>query len=335
VRAANPSGTSAFTNTASLTAPGGTVNTPPTIAAPPTGSPNPVTGKTTTLSVLGADDGGEANLTYTWSATGPAPATYSANGTNAAKSTTATFSQAGSYNFTVTIKDAQGLTTTASVAVTVDATLTSIVVSPASASVNTNATAQFSTTAYDQFGTALASQPTKTWSVAVGGGSISATGLYTAPATAGSATIKAAVGAISGSTAVTIVAPNLPVVYQAESATLGGGAKVATNYSGYTGTGFVDMPKKNGTIQWNVSAAAAGTYTLAFRYALSSGSRNVSLKINGVAYSGGLTFNSTGGFGKWATVSVTVTLNAGANAILLTTTGQDSGNLDSLTVTPA
>ena len=44
------------------------------------------------LTVLGADDGGEANLTYTWSPTGPAPLTFSANGTNASKNTTAIFS---------------------------------------------------------------------------------------------------------------------------------------------------------------------------------------------------------------------------------------------------
>ena len=41
--------------------------------------------------------------------------TFSVNGTNAAKNTTATFSQAGAYSFTVTITDAGGLTATSSV----------------------------------------------------------------------------------------------------------------------------------------------------------------------------------------------------------------------------
>ena len=41
----------------------------PTVATPATATPSPVTGTTTVLSVLGADDGGEANLTYTWAAT--------------------------------------------------------------------------------------------------------------------------------------------------------------------------------------------------------------------------------------------------------------------------
>jgi len=39
----------------------------PTVATAAAASPAEVTGTTTTLSVLGADDGGQSNLTYTWS----------------------------------------------------------------------------------------------------------------------------------------------------------------------------------------------------------------------------------------------------------------------------
>ncbi|HEY3127805.1 MAG TPA: PKD domain-containing protein [Candidatus Limnocylindria bacterium] len=92
----------------------------PTVATPAVANPNPVTGTTTSLSVLGADDAGEASLTYTWSASGPAAVSFSANGTNAAKNTTASFSGAGSYTFTVTITDGASLTTTSGVAVTVN-----------------------------------------------------------------------------------------------------------------------------------------------------------------------------------------------------------------------
>jgi hypothetical protein len=98
----------------------------PTVATPAKASPATVTvGGTTNLSVLGADDGGESNLTYTWTTTAlpsgaPAP-TLGANGTNAAKNTTATFRQAGSYTLTVTITDVGGRSTTSSVAVTVAA----------------------------------------------------------------------------------------------------------------------------------------------------------------------------------------------------------------------
>jgi hypothetical protein len=77
--------------------PAGPPNAPPTLATPAAASPDPAPGTTTALSALGADDGGEAALTYTWSTTGtpPAPVTFSANGTNAAKNTTATFTKAG------------------------------------------------------------------------------------------------------------------------------------------------------------------------------------------------------------------------------------------------
>jgi hypothetical protein len=44
-------------------------NAAPTVATAAHASPNPVIGTTTNLGVLGADDGGASNLTYTW--TGP------------------------------------------------------------------------------------------------------------------------------------------------------------------------------------------------------------------------------------------------------------------------
>src|SRR5439155_1963500 len=72
-------------------------NQPPTVAQPATANPNPVSGTFTNLSVLGADDGGEAALTYTWSVSGPFAVSFSANGTNAAKNTIATFSGAGNH----------------------------------------------------------------------------------------------------------------------------------------------------------------------------------------------------------------------------------------------
>jgi hypothetical protein len=93
------------------------VNQPPTVATRAAAAPNPITGLTTTLSVLGADDGGEASLVYTWTSSGPAAVTFARNAANNAKSTTATFTQPGSYTFTVTIADASNLTVTSSVSV--------------------------------------------------------------------------------------------------------------------------------------------------------------------------------------------------------------------------
>jgi rhamnogalacturonan endolyase len=179
----------------------------PTVATPAAATPNPVAGTTTALSVLGADDGGEAPLVYTWAANGPAGVTFSANGTNSAKNATATFAAAGTYAITATITDANQLTAASSVNVVVNQTLTSIVVAPTSTTVAPSGTQQFSASAKDQFGANLTTQPAFTWSVVVGGGSIDANGLYTAAATAGSATVQAAAGAISGTAGVAIVVP--------------------------------------------------------------------------------------------------------------------------------
>jgi hypothetical protein len=90
------------------------------------------------------------------------------------------------------------------VAVTVNQTLTSIVVSPASATVNTGATQQFTATARDQFTANLGTQPSFTWSVS-GGGSINTSGLFTAGSTAGGPyTVTAASGGKSGTASVTV-----------------------------------------------------------------------------------------------------------------------------------
>jgi hypothetical protein len=156
--------------------------------------------------VLGADDGGEANLRYTWTSSGPAAVTFSTNGSNASKNAVATFSKAGSYTFVVTITDAGGLSVTSSVGVQVQQTLTSILVTPGTATVHVQQTLQFSATALDQFGQALSVQPVFTWTV-TGRGSITNAGLYTAPRrTGGPFTITASAAGIKGTAKVTVVA---------------------------------------------------------------------------------------------------------------------------------
>ena len=70
------------------------------------------------LSALGADDGGESGLRYTWAAISGAGVSFTTNGTNAAKETTARFLLPGTYTLRVTITDAVGLTATSDVTVT-------------------------------------------------------------------------------------------------------------------------------------------------------------------------------------------------------------------------
>src|SRR5205814_187179 len=129
-------------------------NDAPTVATAAAASPNPVTtGTTTDLTVLGADDGGESHLTYTWAVTaGPSGVTFGANGTHAAKSSTATFTHAGTYVFAVTIADEDGLTTTSQVTVVVQQQVSTITVTPSSTTVGLDGTVPFAASAIDQFG---------------------------------------------------------------------------------------------------------------------------------------------------------------------------------------
>ena len=191
-----------------IISPGGTA---PTVATPAGAVPNPVTGTTAALSVLGADAQGEAGLTYTWTTVGtpPAPYSLSVNGTNAAKNTTVTFTKAGTYNFQVTISDSAGLSATSSVSVQVNQVTTSVAVTPSASTLAANTSVALSATVLDQFGTPMAAQPAITWSVASGAGSVSSGGIYTAGRTAGAASVRATiVGGLFGTV-------NLTVFYEA------------------------------------------------------------------------------------------------------------------------
>jgi hypothetical protein len=167
----------------------------------------------TQLRVAANDDGGEANLTYTWTVLskpdGAANPTFSAaNGTNAGKNTTVTFHAAGAYSFLVTVNDQAGLSATSSVSVTAGQFLTSITVTGSSSSVNSNGTVQFTAVAKDQFGQPLVDQPPRFFFSSTGG-SITNEGLFTAPVMGGSYQINAFSAAsapqLQGSTHIMVV----------------------------------------------------------------------------------------------------------------------------------
>lgn len=198
------SGDRAGTTTFTVTVTGGT--TAPRIATLPAASPELVTGAATRVSVLGADDGPESALTYTWSVmSGPGAASFSPNGTNAAKSATASFTRAGSYVLQVQAKDAQGQAAAATVSVTVQPTFSGISITPAAGQVLPKGTRQFSAHAVDQFGGALDSPSDFEWQ-ATSGGAISPAGLFTAGSgLSGPHIIQALAGGKAGSATVTIV----------------------------------------------------------------------------------------------------------------------------------
>jgi hypothetical protein len=280
--------TGTLTSTATVTVT--VTNAAPTIAIAAAAAPAIVTSTTTALSVLGADDAGEPALIYTWSATtvptGGA-ATFSINGTNAAKASTATFTKVGTYVLTATVRDAGGLQTTSAVTVVVQATATAIVVSPATATVATGSTQPFTAVVRDQFAANLASQPALAWTVA-GGGTMSTSGVFTATTSGGPFAVTATSGAIAGTAAVTVAAANVVVDFEslADNAALtsyggitwGPSWRVWAGGSVYTKVAFIDSTAK--TEISSTFTLPAGTVLKSLRIAVGSGGTATSVKLS-------------------------------------------------------
>jgi hypothetical protein len=259
-----------------------TAATAPVITTPASATPTPVTGTTTAVSVRATDDGGEPALTYTWSQqAGPAGVTFSVNGTNAAKDSVATFTQAGDYLLSVAVTDAQAHTTTNSVSVLVSATPTTIDVQPSIASLQVSASLQFAATVTDQFGDSLARQPTLAWALA-GGGTVNASGLVTAGAVAGGPfllTVTSPGFSIQGTAQVTVGAapdaepPTVTLITPVAGARVMGLATLEATASDAVGVTkvefYLDATTKLGevtaapwTLQADFAAVANGSHTL-------------------------------------------------------------------------
>jgi trehalose/maltose hydrolase-like predicted phosphorylase len=133
-------------------------------------------------------------------------------------------------------------------------------------------------------------------------------------------------------------------VCQSENATLAGGTSVATNHSGYTGTGFVQGYQQTGaSASFTVADVPAdGQYVVAFRYAnypAGSGNpttclpRTLSAYVNGQDVATAAAAD-TGSWDNWAIWQTGLTLKAGTSTIALTQDADDCGNIniDYLTV---
>jgi hypothetical protein len=123
--------------------------------------------------------------------------------------------------------------------------------------------------------------------------------------------------------------------FQAENATLSQ-AVVATNHTGFTGTGFVDYNNVAGSsIEFTVNATSSGNATLTFRYANgSTADRPMDIGVDGVVVARNVSFPPTGNWDTWGTVSVTGSLSSGANRVRATATSAAGGpNVDRLDVT--
>ncbi len=334
-------------------------NLPPTIAVAASASPNPDAGTTADLFALGADDGGEAQLTYTWSLlnnTLKAPSIVP-NGSNAAKSPLVTFQQAGTYTFQVSIADDFKAAITSQVTMTVTPTPTTLQVTPALMAINAGATAQFSASLLDQFGAPISPQPTVAWMIS-GGGTISASGLFTAgSASTSTAFIVAHAAGIFGEAQIQVLsAANLAekINFQPDSAptvvgyAIDDGSLYALRANGLTygwSVNQTDYVRKRGvnanelldTLNqfhvgsvWKMSVPN-GSYAVKVGLGDPSNASTYTLNVNGVNFCSALPL----GVNAFTTITKTVTVSNGLISVDQGAAGDKATRIDYLEITTA
>ena len=181
---------------------------------------------------------GGSDTSVTWSVSGPGSISNSGLYTAPASVPSAT-----SATITATSNASSSLKASA----TVNLAAQSISVSPASANVSAGGTAQFTAKL------AGVSDTSVTWSVS-GPGSVSNSGLYTAPATVNAATTATviatsnAVGSLSDSATVNIAAPTISVSPSSTSVAAGGTAQFSATLTGVSDTSVTWSVSGGGTI---------------------------------------------------------------------------------------
>ncbi|MFL5674059.1 MAG: hypothetical protein ACJ779_03565, partial [Chloroflexota bacterium] len=188
---------------------------------------------------------------------------------------------------------------------TVTPVLTSITVSPTSATVQTGGTKQYTATAKDQSGQAMSPQPTFTWSVG-GDSTIDRSGALTAGTTTGTFTVTAASGSVSGTASVTVsnapadfsvsVSPASQSVKRSGTATY---TVTIAGTNGFAGSVLLSLTGQpsGSTVTFTPNPTTTGTSTLKIRTKSTTTRATYALTIKGV--SGSLT--------RTATASLTVT----------------------------
>jgi hypothetical protein len=122
--------------------------------------------------------------------------------------------------------------------------------------------------------------------------------------------------------------------FEAETGTLSAGGTFDSNHLGFTGTGFANPANSAGAyVDIPVTAAAAGTKTLTFRFSDgTTAARPATISVNGTSR-GTLNFPITANWDTWATASISVPLTAGANTIRVTgTAAVGAANIDSVSI---
>ncbi|MHA4773481.1 carbohydrate-binding protein [Streptomyces sp. MSC1_001] len=151
--------------------------------------------------------------------------------------------------------------------------------------------------------------------------------------------VTACVALVAGTLAALSVSPAHAAssLYEAEASPAVCTGTIDSDWAGFTGSGFCNGTNATGAYaQFTVNAPAAGTATLAVRFANgTTTARPTGLVVNGTTVQTP-TFEATGAWSTWVTKTLTVTLNAGSNTIRLNPTASGGlPNIDSLNVTTA
>jgi Calpain family cysteine protease len=141
-------------------------------------------------------------ITLSWSTSGQPSGAPAPSFKTSGSAYTATFGMAGYYILTARL--VQYPSVSYAIQAVVNQTLTSIAVSPNTASIFQGATQQFIPQALDQFQRAMSNLQTYTWSAS--GGTISASGLFKAPNSASVCTVTARCGSATGTATINVVA---------------------------------------------------------------------------------------------------------------------------------
>jgi hypothetical protein len=158
---------------------------------------------------------------------------------------------------------------------------------------------------------------------------------FSAPVNSGANTIRLVSTSVDGGPNLdyidvgTITTPPPANRVEAESGTCDG--TIDSNHLGFSGTGFCNLTNAVGSAaQLTLNAASAGSVTLTVRYANgTTTARPMDISVNGTVVAAGHSFGSTGTWDTWASYTLTVSLNAGANTVRLVSTSVDGGpNLD-------
>ncbi|MDA3892438.1 MAG: carbohydrate-binding protein [Salinivirgaceae bacterium] len=193
--------------------------------------------------------------------------------------------------------------------------LTTIVLDPATISINQNEQIDFNAQGFDQFGDPIAIN--ESWSV-IGNGTVDVNGLFTG-SDAGTQTVKATDGSVSAEATVIVnpiaLSATIPGIIQAEdwADQFGLQLEATTDVGGGQNFGYTTV---GDYAEYNVEVETAGTYEVSFRVASLNGAAGLNIEINSNVISI-LDIASTGGWQNWVTLTDQVDLPAGSSVLKL------------------